>query len=135
MSFEKALGDELITTSSDLKEVTDNGILEKVFPIYAPEGTIAPFIIFVSSEGVQDKSFQGYLTSKEVDCEIYIVHNSYSGMKALTKEVLAKILSFQGRAIGDNGPFIQDVTYEKPIEKYENEVKLYRSAFDMKVRF
>jgi hypothetical protein len=133
MNFEEALKGELISVSLDLKEVTDKGVIEKVFPLNAPEGTKPPFIVYVSSEGLQDMTLDGYSENKEIECEINILHSGYGNMKALTKEVLAKILSFQGRAIGLDGPFIHDLTYEKPVEIYENEVALFRSVLTITV--
>lgn len=124
MYFEEALRAELDT----IEELTN-----KVFPLTAPEGTEAPYIIYVSSEGIQDKSLQGYLSSKEVPCEINILVDDYLSLKELTTTVLAKILSFQGHKIGDF--FIQDVSYEKPVEIYEQEVDLYRSVIDFTFYF
>jgi hypothetical protein len=124
MDFEEALRAEL----SSIIEINN-----KVFPLNAPEGTLAPYIVYVSSEGLQEKTLDGYLDSKEIECEINILHSGYGSMKALTKEVLSKILSFQGRVIGLEGPYIHDLTYEKPAEIYENEVSLYRSVLEIKV--
>jgi hypothetical protein len=129
MNFEEALRVELGTLT---------GLSNKVFPLNATEGTKAPYVVYVSSEGLQVKTLQGYLGSKEVDCEINILHDSYANMKDLGKEVLAKIISFQGRHIGGllskDGPFIQNVTYTKPMEIYEKEVALYRSVIDITVK-
>jgi hypothetical protein len=126
MNFEEALVSEL----SALTELQN-----KVFPISASEGTKPPFIIYVSSEGIQDKTLDGYLTSKELDCEIHVIHRNYSNMKSLTKEVLSKLQTFYGRAIGIDGPFIKSLSYEKPTEVHEKEVGFYRSSFDINVRF
>ncbi|SDM17419.1 DUF3168 domain-containing protein [Bacillus sp. OK048] len=126
MDFEEALRAELGTIA---------GLTNKVFPLNATEGTKAPYIIYVSSEGVQDKSLLGYLSSKEVDCEINIVQASYGSMKSLTKLVISQIISFIGRNIGENGPFIQNVTYHKPVELYEQEVNLYRCVIDCNFKF
>ncbi|WP_066316960.1 DUF3168 domain-containing protein [Bacillus sp. FJAT-29814] len=126
MNFEEALRAEFETIP---------GLSNKIFPLAAPEGEKAPFLIYVSSDGIPDKSLQGYLSTREVVCEIYILHDSYASMKALTKAVVAKIISFQGRVIGENGPFIQNATYDDPVKRYEKEISLYRSAFDLRVKF
>jgi hypothetical protein len=126
MNFEEALVEEFNTIPN---------ILDKAFPLMAPEGIKPPFIVYVSSEGVQDKTLQGYLSSKEVVCEIHVVHSNYNNVKSLSKQVISKIQSFYGRTIGTDGPFIQNVTYEKPTEVYEKEVNLYRSSFDLTVKF
>jgi hypothetical protein len=126
MTFEEAL-------RAELSSIT--GLSNKVFPLHAKEGIKAPYVIYLSSEGVRDKSFEGYLGTQEVECEINIIHSTYSNMKSLTKLVLNKIISFQGNYIGGYGPLIQNVSYEKPVELYENEVSLYRCLIDIKVRF
>ncbi|MFS1519682.1 DUF3168 domain-containing protein [Bacillus sp. SCS-151] len=122
MTFEEALQEELST-------------IMKVYPLNAKEGTKAPYIIYVSSEGLQDKSLQGYLDSKEVSFELNILHNGYGLLKSKTRLVLQKVLSFQGRAIGNDGPFIENVSYEKPVELWEDQVKLYRCIINCKVKF
>lgn len=125
MNFEEALVAELNAIV---------GLQNKVLPASAPEGTKPPFVIYVSSEGLQDKTLDGYLTSKELDCEIHVIHSNYGKMKALTKEVISKIQTFYGRSIGENGPFIKSLSYEKPTEVHEKEVGFYRSSFDIIVR-
>jgi hypothetical protein len=126
MNFEEALTAELTMI---------DGLAHKVFPLNAKEGTVPPYIVYLSSEGVQDKSFEGYLISKEVECEINILHSTYREMKGLTKLVLEKIISLQGRTIGEGGPSIQNLSYEKPIELYEKDIKQYRSVIDVKFKF
>jgi hypothetical protein len=126
MNFEEALVVELSSIS---------GLINKVFPLSAPEGVNPPFVVYVSSEGVQDKTLEGYLDSKEIVCELHIVHSSYGNLKPLTKQVLAKLQSFCGRNIGVNGPFIKNFTYDTPAEIFEREVNLYRSSFDITVKF
>lgn len=126
MNFEEALASELDSIE---------GLEGKVYPMGAKEGVKPPFVIYVSSEGVQDKTLDGYLTSKEIDCEIHVVHKKYANMKTLTKLVLAKLQTFYGRSIGTDGPFIKGFSYEKPVEVHEKEVQLYRSSFDIHVRF
>jgi hypothetical protein len=125
MNFEEAL-------MSELNSII--GLDNKIFPMSAKEGTKPPFIIYVSSEGLQDKTLDGYLTSKELDCEIHVIHSNYSKMKNLTKEVLSKLQTFYGRSIGIDGPFIKSLSYDKPTEVHEKEVGFYRSSFDINVR-
>jgi hypothetical protein len=125
MNFEEALRDELSQI---------NGLTNKVFPLQAPEETKAPYAIYVSSDSVLDKSFEGYSDSGVISCEINILQNSYSGLKRLSKDVIGKIVSFQGRELGTSGPFIKDITYQTSPEIYEKEVALYRSVIDIKVR-
>jgi hypothetical protein len=126
LNFEEALTAELTMIE---------GLATKVFPLNAKEGTVPPYIVYLSTEGIQDKSFDGYLITKEVECEINILHSTYREMKDLTKLVMAKVISFQGKSIGNGGPKIQNLSYEKPVELYEKEIKQYRSVIELKLKF
>jgi acetylglutamate synthase len=125
MNFEEALESELTSIA---------GLEDTVYPMSAPEGIKPPFVIYVSSDGLQDKTLDGYLNSKEIECEIHVVHTSYSKMKALTKEVLSKLQTFYGRSIGTDGPFVKSFDYDKPTEGHEKELGYRISSFDIRVR-
>lgn len=124
MSFEVALRQELLP------------IIDKIYPLTAPEGTLAPYLIYTSSEGIYDKALQGFLSTKEVSCELDILNTSYSSMKALSKLIMDKLKSFEGRVIGTSGPYIQELTFDDDSpELYESEVNLYRKIINIKVNF
>jgi acetylglutamate synthase len=125
VDFEEALAYELSSI---------NGLEEKVFPMSAKEGIKPPFVIYVSSEGIQDKTLDGFLNSKEIECEIHVIHNAYREMKGLTKEVLSKLQTFFGRSIGIDGPFVKSFDYDKPVEVHEKELDYHISSFDTRVR-
>jgi hypothetical protein len=125
VTFEEALKYELSTIT---------GMDKKVFPSVVKEGVKPPYVIYVSSEGVYDKTLSGYLDTKEIECEIHVIHTDYGVMKTLTKEVLTKLLTFYGRSIGINGVFIKSFTYDKPEEAFEEEVGFHRSSFGFRVR-
>lgn len=127
MYFEEAL-------TAELETIID--LFDKVFPANATQGINPPYLVYLSSEGVPDKAIkEGYLNIKEVSCELNIIHSDYPKMKELTRSVLAKIRSFQGREIGFDGPFIQNVAYEDPVEIYENEIDSYRCVLNITVKF
>jgi hypothetical protein len=129
MNFEESITYELQTVS---------GLTNKVFPLVArskspeqnPSLIDAPYVAYISSEGVQTKSFEGFLNYRTIDIEISVVHKSYSQMKALTKLVLAKLVSMEMRQIGTGGLYVQALTYARPVELYEAEVDLYRSVIE-----
>jgi hypothetical protein len=125
MDFEQALTAELKTIMG----------FNKVSPHMVGQGTKAPYCFYMSSDGVFDKSLEGYLDSKELECEINIVTDKYSELKPLTRLVINKLISFQGRSIGNSEIFIQNFTYEKPVELYEKEVNLFRCLIDCKFKF
>lgn len=120
MDFEKAL-------TKELKSI--NGF-NKVSPHMVKQGTPAPYLFYLSSEGVFDKTLNGYLDSKEVFCEINIVTDKYEQLKPLVKLVIDKLISMQSRTIGTSNIYIQNVTYVKPVELYEKDVNQFRCLID-----
>lgn len=127
MSFEKALRAELIT----IEELN-----EKVFPLTAPEGTEAPYLIYVCSRGQNDKALDGFQKSKSVSVEINVIHDRASEMRALARQVKALIMGMEKRRIANEGPFIEEVIFENEgTELYEPEVDLYRCVYDLTFYF
>ena len=127
MTFEAALRTELIT----IEELN-----EKVFPLTAPEGTEAPYLIYVSSRGRHDKSLEGFQKSKSVSVEINVIHDRASKMRALARQVKALVMSMEKRRIADEGPYIEEIVFENEgTELYEHEVDLYRCVFDLTFYF
>lgn len=130
VNFEAALTQELKTNIAALEN--------RVYPLAAPEanaGQGVPYLIYGSSEGLRDKTYDGYLKSKAVQCELNIIAERYSDMKAITKQVVALLIGFERRQIGTGGPLIQELTYQQPVELYENQPKLYRCVVECTVYF
>ena len=113
MAFEESLRVDLMTIPE---------LVNKVFPLVAPEGVKTPYVVYVSSEGLEDRTLQGYQASKVVDCELHITSDSYGAMKDLTKKVLTKVKSNL------------NLSYDRPVELYNNEVQLYRTVLEITVR-
>lgn len=110
----------------------------RVYPLDAPEATKyngVPYLIYISSEGLRDKTLDGYLDSKEVRGELNIIAERYSDMKAITKQVVALLIGFEGRQIGTDGPFIDEITYQMPFETYESQPELYRCLVEFSAYF
>lgn len=120
MTFEAALMAELVT----IPELQD-----KVFPIRAPEGTGAPYLIYTTSVGVYDKSLDGWHNSKSVSVELNIIHNSTTKLRALARAVQALVMSCDGRRLATTGPHIDEITFDGDgVEMYEPHADLYRKV-------
>jgi len=129
MSFEPALVQELKTITA---------LENRIYPLTAPEATASngvPYLIYASSEGLKDKTLGGHLESKEVRAELNIIAKKYSDMKAITKQVITLLITFEGRQIGTDGPFIEELTYQMPVEMYESEPGLYRCVVEFSAYF
>lgn len=109
------------------------GLSSKVFPLVATEGVPAPYIAYSSGAGLRDKTLNGYLSNKLIDVDLNIIAASYKEMKRITALVLDKVMSFESRVIGTDGPYVQELTYQKPVELYESLPKLYRCVIEFQV--
>jgi hypothetical protein len=126
MNFEEALKTELNSIPN---------LANKVFPLTAIEGVKTPYLVYISNEGVPEKCLSGYFGPKEVNGELHILNDTYSGLKDITKQVISTVESFQNRIIGGtDGVLIQDVTYEKPTEQYIDQLFQYLSIIPFTVR-
>jgi hypothetical protein len=110
-------------------------ITGKVYPVFTGEGVDPPFLVYVSSEGTQERTLTEFTGMKTIECEIHAVGNTYEEMKTLIKAVINTIITFRQRKIGDDsGPFLYTVRYEQPEEMFEGDTWIYRASFDMTVR-
>ena len=127
MDFESAL-------EAEMSSVAELG--GRIYPLHeATKKNGVPYLIYASSEGLLDKSLDGFLKSKEVRGELNVVAARYGDMKAITKKVIALLIAFEGRQIGTNGPFIEELTYQMPIELYEEQPALHRCMIEFQVYF
>ncbi|WP_201009029.1 tail completion protein gp17 [Paenibacillus glycanilyticus] len=125
MTFEAALVAEL----SAVPELAG-----KIFPLSA-NGAPAPYLVYVSSNGLSAKGLDGYGTGKDVAVELNIMTSTYSELKMITASVLAILHTFEKRQLGTDGPFIQELTQQEPAEMYEPLPKLNRCSIRFNVYF
>ncbi len=124
MDFEQALRAELISLSN---------LNNKVFPIFAPEQTPTPFVIYSKQSVDLLGTMDGMSKTRIGRYEIDLVTQTYESLQALINSVKNKLLTFQGRKIGTNGPFVQAVLVDNVTELYVTEPKLVHA--NMEVRF
>lgn len=125
MSLEESLTEEI----HSITELTDN-----VFPLNAPENYPTPYLTYLSSEGVNDKSLSGFMSSKSVEVELRLVCDKYSQLKAISSEVVQHLQSFIGRAIGVTAPvLIQDIMLEEPVELWDSQINKHRCIIEFKL--
>lgn len=122
MTFEEALKAELETVT---------GLSGVVFPLQAQEGTPSPYVIYLSQEGLPEKTLDGFLTLRTVHLDLNIMGDTYSTMKTTTQAVIAKINGWLGTTIGSGTVKIRDITWDKVNELYEFQVLQYRCLIQM----
>ena len=127
MTFEAALRTELMTITS---------LNNKVFPMRAPEGTEAPYLIYTTTLGDYDKSLEGWHKSKGVTVELNVIHDRASAVRALGREVQELVMGFEGKRLAGTGPLIDEIVFEgEGVELYEAQVDLYRKVISFKAYF
>lgn len=127
MTFEAALRAELMTITS---------LNNKVFPMRAPEGTEAPYLIYTTTLGDYDKSLEGWHKSKGVTVELNVIHDRASAVRALGREVQVLVMGFEGRQLASTGPLIDEIVFEgEGVELYEAQADVYRKVISFKTYF
>ncbi|MCA0754907.1 DUF3168 domain-containing protein [Paenibacillus sp. N4] len=125
MRFEQAMVDEF---QNSMLALSDN-----LYPLVAPAGTVAPYVVYASSEGEYDRTLEGYQGSRAIPVTINVVALNYDSLKQNTAAIIALLIGFQGRAIGGEGLHINELVLNEPDEFYDEETKLYKSVFSFTV--
>jgi len=124
MTFEEALREELAKVS---------GLNNKVFPLTAPEKTPTPYLIYVSSEGRNEKYLEGYGKNIIKEVEINIIESRYSTLKSLAKLVKTQIENLEQTNLTTN-IFIEEINFDNfSPDLYEREVHLYRKVIPITI--
>lgn len=120
MDFETAL-------RTQLSSIT--GLANKVFPSYATEGALAPYIVYHKYNRELLKTLDNTIAMTESTYAIIIFSESYSEIQTLYKSVRDMVNGFQSTIVGTlvEGIFIKDVD-----EGYDYDAKVHR--MDIMVR-
>lgn len=121
-NFEKALVQEL------------RKVLPDVFPLVAPEGTPTPYIVYMSSYGERDRSFEGYTIQREINVTVHVVGGSYSLMKEHTNNMLDSLLQLEGSKMGTDLIPVHHVNYTQPEEMIDPVTKENHCFTDLTFR-
>lgn len=126
MTFGEALRAELIQVDK---------LDKKVFPIVAPEGAGNTFLVYKRVDTEFKKTLSGTSNKCHAIYELTIVTNNYAEKEYIEENVKNKILSFLDRSIGEDGPYIQNVTARFLSENYSFEPDLLTSSIRIEVDY
>lgn len=122
MNFEQALRAELVSIS---------GLSAKVFPMQAPEGIAAPFVIYQKTMTEYIKTMDGTTGTRMGRYEIDVLAATYADLQTYLVAIKNKMLSMENSVVGTGGPFVQAVVIQNLIEIFEDAVKFYRANFEV----
>lgn len=99
---------------------------DRVFPLNAPEKQLPPYCVYVSYGATETDTLGGWIGSYDGEIEVNIIHKSYKGMKALSKQVVdqLKMITEASLSIREDSP-----------EIYESEIQAYRKIINIKMMY
>lgn len=110
-------------------------IQNKIYPVHAPEGKKPPYLVYMKSYFRQLKTFDGLKKEHEATYLLNILCDSYAETQVLTKKVKDKIKTFPLRTVGNDGIYVQEITFNNVSDTYENELGLHRSIIEVTIYY
>lgn len=107
------------------------GIAGPVYPMIAPDNSLAPFVVYTKSKIEYMKTLDGTSHTRQGWYDIDLIDKTYQGLQAKFALVKAKLLSFARQRIGVDGPFVQDVTMDNIVEFFDDGPMYYRMHFEI----
>lgn len=126
MIFESALRSELIAIE-ELKN--------KVYPVAAPKDAIGPFVTYKEMEVDFEQTLQGNFNKVEGYYMLTVISKDYSQVQDIKEKIKNKLLTFHGRAIGDNGPLIKKVSVKFKGTGYFEATEEYGGNIELRVNY
>lgn len=126
MTFEEAL-------IVELDVITD--LNHNIFPLCTPKDQKAPYLVFRKVGINYRKTLSGTSNKVEGTYDISVLSKSYAQLQQITNAVTSKLLSFQNRYIGTNGPGIENITVSLIGDSYEPDVDLFRANMSVSVNY
>jgi hypothetical protein len=119
--------------------VNDSGVsalvVDRVFPVQAPEGAPAPLIVFlgVSIVPVTGVSGQNKLTKKRMQFDCY--GQTYSDAKKLEKAINHVLINYQGTLGDSDSTYVNGIQALLSQDLFDSDANLYRVSLDFEVWF
>ena len=110
-----------------LKEVT-----QRVYPIVAPEGIKAPFIVFKQRNLKNIKTLDGYIRFIEGYYEIVLIANNYDELTENKDSIKERVISLIG--VKDE-IFINDIDIEFNGDNYVYDINAFQSNITLTIKY
>lgn len=118
---------------AELSAIT--GLTNKVFPIMAAQGTLAPYLTYSLGSNNRENTLMGYDGLVQSQYQLDLYHSTYANLKALKKLVIANLKTYNQRNIGGTGPYIHQIDILNDFETYEDAVKLYKGVIEFNINY
>ena len=107
-----------MTFSKGLRQVLRNIQGLKIYPIIAPEGVKAPFLVYRRSRSKYLRDLSGTQNLCEDVYELLLICDSYSEIENYCTEIKNTLLNSLFTKLGEEGPFIENIELEFTGEEY-----------------
>lgn len=126
--IETALRYELVQAIPELNN--------QIYPTNAPESASKPYLVYARVTTRKVKTLEGYTNKQALSYMFSVMTKPYLEMVGLRRQVEELLLSFPGRAIGeDQSIFIEDLDITNIDEQYEHALGVNRGIIDFTIYF
>ncbi|GIW49204.1 MAG: hypothetical protein KatS3mg079_680 [Caloramator sp.] len=126
MDFEEALRYEL----NSIDEIKN-----KIYPLYAPQDVISPFLVYKKTMLKYLMTIDGKLNGTEAQYGLILITKTYSEAQNISKKIMDAVFDMFARNVGDNGPYIQAIEITNLGDEYEYETECFRTNFKIEVKY
>ncbi len=106
----------------------------KIYPTNAPEGIVAPYLVYARISTKNLKTFEGVQSEGSFSFMFSIMAKRYSEMKDIVEKVENMLNSLPETEIGGAKKiFIKDLNINNINDTYESELKMERGVIDFTI--
>lgn len=106
-------------------------LVDKVYPIDAPEGTKGTYITYKSTSTDREHAISEKLGALNTQYELNLYCDKFSDVKTIKQQVITILRDMSLTTVG--GVFIQQVEIITDFEYYESEVKKYKAIIEFEI--
>ena len=116
-----------------LGEVT--GLSNRVFPLLTKQTQDVPYVVYERLQTERERGLSGHVGLVTVYFQLDVVEKSYTNLKTVIANVIAKLKTLQGLTLG--GYVIQSLKIDNEYEAVDddNDQKWYRSTIELSISY
>ena len=107
----------------------------KTYPLVAPEGVATPFLTYKKNNVEFKKTLSGTSNKVTGEYNLVIVAKKYEELQRLEETVSKALLDVYQKNIGDNGPYIENLTVKLTGDNYIVDTDEYVGNINLKINY
>jgi hypothetical protein len=111
------------------------GLNNRVFPLVTKQNQEVPYIVYDRIQTSRERTLSGYAGLIETYFQLDLYEKSYTNLKSISADVIAKLETFEGSTLGSF--YIQSAVIENEYEAVEDDKdqKWYRTTIELKLSY